>query len=74
MSQEELREAFEEGAQEEAPVVESPQLEGIEQEAYKEGWRPETEFEGDKSKWIAGSEERSESSHRTPQKGERNRI
>jgi hypothetical protein len=34
----------------------APQLSEIEQDAYKEGWRPEAEFGGDKSKWIPADE------------------
>jgi len=56
MSQEELRAALEVEPEQEAPEVESPQLNEVEQEAYKEGWRPETEFAGEKSKWIPADE------------------
>jgi hypothetical protein len=44
----------------EEPVVEAEPQEAefsaIEQDAYKEGWRPEKEFEGDKAKWIPADE------------------
>jgi hypothetical protein len=37
-------------------VVETPQLNEVEQEAYKEGWRPKDEFEGDPNRWIPADE------------------
>ena len=37
-------------------VVEEVQLTEVEQTAYKEGWRPEDEFEGDKARWIPADE------------------
>ena len=37
-------------------VVEEVQLSDSESQAYKEGWRPEEEFTGDKAKWIPADE------------------
>jgi len=58
VSQEELRTAIEGVVTQEADVTqdEAPQLDATEVEAYKEGWRPEAEFDGDKSKWIPADE------------------
>ncbi len=52
VKQEEVKKE-EEVVQEEVKAVE---LSEAEQQAYKEGWRPETEFDGDKSRWIPADE------------------
>ena len=39
-----------------APEAEVVELNEIEQQAYKEGWRPKEEFEGDETTWVPADE------------------